>query len=113
MPKERESVEEVVYISKSRMYAIGNWRPEEKYPNGSIKQNAECIEFSDWGFVTDDPEKQKFIEKTNDFKIGDVRRASHPELERYRLARMPLMKEIVNSGQSVEAESIGLPENVM
>ena len=121
MTKEKEERQDVIFISKSRRHSIGNYKPEELYANGKLKKGEQMIVFDDWGYTiaASDPEYQKKIDHIEKNSAGDVRRGTQAELNKVRLARLPIIREMATAGKEevpgmATVETVALsPEEAM
>ena len=108
-PESAESekvAEPVFFISKGRYFGIENMVPEVKWPNGDVRYPSRGIQFENWGYITSDVKEIEFLEKTNEFRQGTVRRGTSADLETERMKRMPIMREIMGSEPSIAEQSL-------
>jgi len=108
MAKEQKTTDkqDVIFISKSRRHSIGNYKPEELYPNGKLKCGEKMIEFEDWGYTvaSKDPEYEgKILFLRNGDGFGtDFRIGTQDDLNKVRLARLPGVREMATAGKDKE-----------
>lgn len=72
------SGKEAIFWATAKGYSIANFVPERKEA-GSLIQAEGSLDFVDHIRVTDDPKIIKFIENSNGFKAGAIRRVASLE----------------------------------
>ena len=97
--KEEQAQQEInkntkCYVAPASKHTIGNWRKEVKTSDGSISVPEASLQFSDNVFITDDPEKQKFIENSKSFKNGIIKLCETPEEAKTFIAQVMAVKSV-------------------
>lgn len=85
---------ETIFFSTSRRHMI-TYKKETKFPDGSIKDPVQMIQFDEWEYRTIDPNIINHIKAQRSFTNNPpkVRIVTEDELIKLRMARMPLVTE--------------------
>jgi len=66
-----------VFWHRCKLGQVGNYQKEERYHSGDIKSREIPVRFFDHIFTTDKPDEIKFLEESDSFKAGTIKRAAN------------------------------------